>query len=100
MNISLFKLVASAGLCAVLSIAKAQGMGSGGMSSPINQIEAIESHLQQSRTQSKREADEIASKKPKPYEFAKPAGDLPVAKPKKPDVESGNPKSSIAPALK
>ncbi|MFA7278973.1 MAG: hypothetical protein WC100_02655 [Sterolibacterium sp.] len=100
MSISLFKFVASAGLGAAISIAKAQGIGAGGMSPPLNQIEAIESHLQQSRTQSKREVDEIANKKPKPYEFAKPAGNSPVVKPNKPDTEGEKAKSSMAPALK
>jgi len=87
MKISLCRLAATTGLCTVICIAKAQGIGSAGMSPPLNQIEAIESHLQHSRTQSKREV-------------AKPASNSPVTKKKKPDAEGKKPKSSIAPAVK
>ncbi|MBI5923731.1 MAG: hypothetical protein HY847_19060 [Betaproteobacteria bacterium] len=100
MKISLCRLAATTGLCAVICIAKAQGIGSAGMSPPLNQIEAIESHLQHSRTQSKREVDELASKNPKPHEIAKPASNSPVTKKKKPDAEGEKPKSSNAPAVK
>jgi len=100
MKTSLLRLTVAVGLCALGCIARAQGIGAAGVSPPINQIEAIESHLRQSRIQSKRELDEIANKKPKPYEYAKPAGNKPVPKQKKPETENEKPKSSTASVLK
>lgn len=88
------RLLLLAGFFSIISTANGQGMGGSGMNAPINQVEAIESHLQQSRTQSSREIDEIAKKKPKTYEFAKPAANSPPLKQKKLDGESEQSKAA------
>lgn len=88
-----------AGSLLYIPAASGQGMGGGGMSPPINQIEAIEGHLQQSRTQASREVDEIAKKKPKAYEFAKPASNSPTTN-QKPDSETGKAKASATTGMK
>ena len=88
------RLLLLAGCCSIISTANGQGMGGSGMSAPVNQVEAIESHLQQSRTQSTREIDEIAKKKPKTYEFAKPAANSQPLKQKRPDGESEKSKAA------
>lgn len=94
------RLMLLAGFSSIVSTANGQGMGGSGMSAPINQVEAIESHLQQSRTQSSREVDEIAKKKPKTYEFAKPAANSQPLKHKKPDGESEKSKAAAMSSMK
>lgn len=88
------RLILFAGFSSVISTTSGQGMGGSGMNAPINQVEAIESHLQQSRTQSSREIDEIAKKKPKTYEFAKPAANSQPLKQKRADGESEKSKAA------
>ena len=88
------RLLLLTGFSSIISTVNGQGMGGSGMNAPINQVEAIESHLQQSRTQSSREIDESAKKKPKAYEFAKPAANSQPLKPKKPDGESEKSKAA------
>jgi len=94
------KAILLAGIISLVTAAHGQGMGGSGMNAPINQIEAIEGHLQQSRTQSSREVDEIARKKPKTYEFAKPAGNSQALKQKKSEGESEKTKSAAKTGMK
>ena len=52
----------------------ASGQGSiGGINAQLNQMEAIESHLQQSRTQASRETEDVAKKNAAVHESGKPA---------------------------
>lgn len=88
------RVILLAGLITLVTAAHGQGMAGSGMNAPINQIEAIEGHLHQSRTQSSREVDEIAKKKPKTYEFARPASNSQALKQKKSEGESEMPKTA------
>lgn len=71
----------------LIPLAKSQG-SMGGMNAQINQVEAVESHLQQSRTQSSREAEDVAKKKPKAYDSGKSITSAQGAKSKKVDGDS------------
>ncbi|MDD5176419.1 MAG: hypothetical protein PHQ05_08375 [Sterolibacterium sp.] len=59
-----------AGLISLMPAAHSQSMS--GMVAPINQVEAIEGHLQQLRTQSNRETEENLKKNSRTFELPKP----------------------------
>ena len=81
------------GLFLLVPAAYAQSIS--GMNAPINQVEAIEGHLQQSRAQASREAEEKARKKPRTYELPQPPANTQARKQSRTDGENGKPKAPV-----
>ena len=100
MNRILWKLGASCLFGLFSPIPAVNGQGMNGMNASINQVEAIESHLQQSRTLSNREAEESARKKPKIYGYTTPVTNAQPPTSKKVDGDKGKGKVPAANDMK